>query len=96
MLLVETKIQTEVYSHNQLGYNVTFLESCPSSARGAQGDVYGDKGTAWQVRVESTSFHGPNMVSYKIVTGHTCTPLVVAYLPLSVIDHIPDVKEALK
>ena len=58
--------------------------------------MYGDKGTAWQVRVDSTSFHGPNVVSYKTVTGHTCTRIVVAYLTLSVIDHIPDVKEALK
>ena len=34
MLLTEKKIQTEAYSHNQLGYNVTCLSARPSSSGG--------------------------------------------------------------
>ena len=41
-------------------------------------------------------FHGPKLVSYKIVTGPTQTPLVGMYLPLSTLEHLPDVKEALQ
>ena len=39
MLLTETKILSEVYLHNHLGYNVTCSEARPSSAEGARGDV---------------------------------------------------------
>ena len=39
MLLSETKIQLEAYSHNHLGYDVTFLMARLSSARGDQGGV---------------------------------------------------------
>ena len=33
--------------------------------------------------VESTRYHGPNVVSCEIVTGLSWTPLVGAYLPPS-------------
>ena len=41
-------------------------------------------------------YHGPNMVIYKIVTRITQTQLVDAYLPLSTLEHLPDLEEALK
>ena len=36
------------------------------------------------------------MVSFKIVTGHTQTPLVSMYLPPSMLEHLPDFEEALQ
>ena len=41
-------------------------------------------------------YHGPNVVSCNIVTGLTRTPLVGAYLPLSTLEHLPDLEEALQ
>ena len=36
MILMDTKIQTEAYSHNHLGYDVTCLAVLPPIVRGAQ------------------------------------------------------------
>ena len=46
--------------------------------------------------IESTRYHGTNLVSFKIVTGLTWTPLVGAYLTLSTLEHLYDIKEALQ
>ena len=94
MILTETKIQTKAYNHNQLGYNVTCLVARISSAGGAQGSVglvTREQPDEWGI--ESTRFHGPNVVSCKIVTGRTKTPVVGAYLPPSTLEHLPDVEE---
>ena len=48
----------------------------------------------WQI--ESTHFHGPNVVSYEIINGYTWTPLVNAYLSPLTLDHLPDLKEDLQ
>ena len=76
MLLTKTQIQSEAYSHNHLGYDVTCSVVRSSSAMGDQGGV----GLVTRVRtvrwgIESTRYHGPNVVSFKIVTGITWTPL---------------------
>ena len=39
MLLTKTKIKLEAYSHNRLGYTVTCLTACSSSARENRGGV---------------------------------------------------------
>ena len=72
MLLMETKTQTEAYSHNQLGYNATCLAVLPSSNGGAQvgvGLVTRERTDGWGIK--SMRFHGPNVASYEIVTGYT-------------------------
>ena len=46
--------------------------------------------------IESTRYHGPNVASCEIVTGLTWTPIVRAYLPLSMFEHLPDNEEALQ
>ena len=46
--------------------------------------------------IESTHYHRPNMVSYKLVSGLTWTPLVGAYLPPSTLEHLQDLEETLK
>ena len=82
MLLVETKIQTEEYFHNQLGHGVTCLEVLPPSAGEAQSGVdmvTRERPDRWGI--ESMRFHRPNMVSCKIVIVHTRTPIACVYLP---------------
>ena len=39
---------------------------------------------------ESTRFHGPNMVSFGIVSNSERTPLISAYLSPSTFDHLLD------
>ena len=46
--------------------------------------------------IESTLYHGPNMVSCEHVTRLTPNPLVGAYLPLSTLEHLTDLAEAMK
>ena len=82
MLLTETKIQLEEYSHNRLGYDVTCLAERPSSARGSQGGigmVTRERPIGWGI--QSTLYHGMNVVICKIVTVITQNLLVGAYLP---------------
>ena len=96
MLLTETKIQLEVYSHNRLGYDVTCSAACPSSARldkGGVGLVIRERPVEWGI--DSTRYHGPNVVRCKIATGLTWTLLVRAYLPLLTLNHLPDFEKAL-
>ena len=93
MLLTETKIQTEAYYHNQLGYDVTCSAARPSSARGDQGVVgmvTRKRPNSWDI--ESMRFHRPNVVSSEIMNRHPRTLLVGKYLPRSTLEHLPDVK----
>ena len=46
--------------------------------------------------IESMRYHGPNVVSCEIITGLTRTPLVGAYLPLLIMEHLIDLEEALQ
>ena len=96
MLLTKTKIQSETYLHNRLGYNLTCSAARPSSARGTQGRVgmvTSERPVVW--RIESTLHHRPNVVRCKIVTGLTQTPPVSVYLPPSTLEHLPDLQEDL-
>ena len=73
------------------------LEARPSSARGAQGGVglvTRERPIGWGI--ESTRYQRPNIVSCKIATGITQNPLVGAYLPLSMLEHLTDLEEALQ
>ena len=86
MLLTKMNISTTAYCWIRIGYNMTFLAARPSRTRGFQGSV-GMVTREWPVRwgIESMCSHGPNVVSCKIVTGLTRTPLSEAYLPLSML-----------
>ena len=46
--------------------------------------------------IESKRYHRPNLVSCDILTRITRTPLVGAYLPLSNMEHLPDLEEAMQ
>ena len=45
--------------------------------------------------VESTRFHGPNVVIFELVSGDQRTPLIRAYLLPSTLDSLPDLEEVL-
>ena len=97
MLLTKTKIQSEAYSQNRLGYNVTCLTAHPSSFGVAQGGirlVKRERPVGWGI--ESMRYHRTNMVSCEIVTKLTWTPIVGAYLPPLTLEHLPYLEEALK
>ena len=69
----------------------------PSSAGGYQGGiglVTRERTDGWGI--ESMHFHGSNVVSCKIVTRNTRTPLASAYLPTLTLEHLPYFKEALQ
>ena len=91
MLLTETKIRSEAYSQNFLGYDVTCSAARPSSAGEAQGRVgivTRERTVGWGI--DFTRYHGPNVVSCEIITGLNRTPLVGAYLTPSMLEHLPD------
>ena len=46
--------------------------------------------------IDSTRYHGPNVVICELITGLTYTPLIGAYLPLSTLEHLPNLEEALR
>ena len=39
-------------------------------------------------------FRWPNLVSFKVIRGMYWTPIIVAYLPPSTLDHLPDIDES--
>ena len=97
MLQTDRKIQLEAYSHNCLGYDVTCSASRLSVSGRSQdgvGLVTRERPVGWGI--ESMRYHILNVVSCKIVTGLTCTPLVGAYLYLSTLKHLPDLEENLQ
>ena len=46
--------------------------------------------------IDYTRYHRPNVVICNIVTGLTRTPLIGTYLPLSTLEHLPDLEGALQ
>ena len=97
MLLAEMKIPDPVYCHNCLRYDVFLSEAKFTVAGGDQGGgvrlVLWERTEGWIV--DSTRFHGPNMVSCEVIARYHQTPLIGAYLPLSTLDHLTDLGEAL-
>ena len=97
MILIKTKIYMTAYCQNSLGYEVTRLTSRPTSTRRDQGGVgltTRERPNRWGIY--STRYHETNVVICELVTGLIRTPLVDAYLPLSTLNHMPDLEEALK
>ena len=85
VLLKYLNIPGAVYCHYCLGYDVTW--------GGAVVIVLGEHLEGWIVN--SIRFHGPNVVSCRLVAGYQQTPLIEAYLPLSTLDHLLDLEEVL-
>ena len=53
-----------------------------------------ERPSEWEI--ESMHYHGLNVISCDPITGHTCTPLVGAYLPPSALDQLPDLEDHLR
>ena len=91
MVLTGTNISTSVYCWNWLGCDIVYSLSWPAIARGVQvgvGLVSWDRPMGWSL--ESTRFHGSNMVSCNIIPGTSRTPIVGGYLPPSILFHLPN------
>ena len=58
------------------------------------GLVFMDCLKGWSI--ESKRFHGPNMMSFKIVAGGKRTPFISTYLLLPTMEHLPYLEEDLK
>ena len=50
----------------------------------------GITGTTRGIIFESTRFHRPTVLSCEVIIGNQETPLIWVYLPLSTLDHLPD------
>ena len=76
---------------------MTYSTAHPSSARESQGSielVTRERPVGWWI--DSTHYHGRNVVRCGIIAGLTCTPRVVTYLPPSTLEHLSDLEEALQ
>ena len=90
-ILTETKISTDIYTKNSLGYDVVCTRSEPRS--GGVALITKDQPDGWHF--ESTETYGPNVISTVLVSGTRRTHIVGAYLPPSSLQHLPDLESAL-
>ena len=96
MLLIGTKIHNGMYCQNRLGYGVSRLAATAkegSRGKGAAEIVFRECLKGWMIT--STRFHGSNVVSCELVMDNIWMPVIVAYLPHSMIEHLPDLDESL-
>ena len=96
MILTETNITDQAYCCNILGYHVVCFLVITTASGGAQGGV----GLVFQDRpqvcsLESTRFHGKNLVSYDVVKYKKQNPIIAKSLPPYTLDHLPDLEEGL-
>jgi exonuclease III len=91
VVATETKIPDEVYTKHTLGYEVTCSRALPN--QGGVALITRANPEGWHI--ESTRFHGPNVLSCIINSGDKRMPLIGAYLPASSLDSLPDFEEAL-
>jgi hypothetical protein len=95
-ILTETKIPDNIYTKHCLDYHVVCSQATPGPNGGAQGGIAlctRQQPEGWEI--ESTQFHGPNVLSCLIVTGDTRMPFIGVYLPPSNLTSLPDFEEAL-
>ena len=62
-------------------------------AQGRVGLVIWDQFKVWIL--ESMRFHSPSVVRCEVVTNRKRYPIIGAYLPLSTLEHLSDLEEAL-
>ena len=73
-----------------------FSQAVGTAAEGSQGGVVlvvSDRPEVWSV--ELMRFHGLNVVRCEFLYGGQQTPLIGYYLPLSTLDELPDIEEAM-
>ena len=78
-LLTEVKVTGEAYTRYSHGYNVKASKASSAHCGGValcwrDSDIY---------QVEGTHIHGPNVISFELVTGHRRWLVIGAYIPPS-------------
>jgi hypothetical protein len=90
-VFLETKLTGQIYTRNSSGYFV-ITSNAPSVHQG---------GIAlfWQAnkmyKVKDWCIHGPNVLSFVVVTGSQCFYVVGCYIPPTNLSTLPQVKQAL-
>ena len=96
MVLTETKFSYQAYFHYRMGYNVVCSPAIAKESGGAQGGVrLAVRDQPKGFSVESALFHGPNVVSCKVIGSGKRTLIIGSYLPPSTLYHLPYLEEAL-
>lgn len=90
-ILTETKISNEIYTKQCLGYDI----ACSTADGNSGGVALISKTNPRGWHLESTQFHGPNVLSTIYVTGKKRIPIIGAYLPPTTLDHLTDLDMAL-
>jgi len=90
-ILTETKLTDGVYTRNSSGYQVTATDA-PSAHQGGVALFYRDS-EYWQV--ESVVKHGPNVISFELVSGWRRTPMIGGYIPPNDMTTLPHISAAL-
>ena len=97
MVVTHMMISTTAYCWNFIGYNIVCSTSRTASYGVAQGGV---DLVLWEWppgrSLESTRFHGPNVVSCEVFRGTSRTPIIGSYLPPTMLDHLPNVEDTLE
>jgi len=76
-ILTETKLTDGIYTRSSAGYSVVATDA-PSKHQGGIALFYRES-EYWQV--ESIVKHGPNVISFELVSGSRRTPIVGGYIP---------------
>ena len=96
MVLTDTNITEQYFCHRSLGYNVVCLPISITSVESTKGRVrlfFCDQLQGWSV--ESTRFHGTNVVSCEVVTNIKRTVIIGVYLPPYTLEHLIDLEDSL-
>ena len=96
MILTETNINDQAHFRNMMGYDVILSKATTTAdgdAKGGVGMIIREKPQVWNIN--STRFHGPNMVSCKVIYSNNIMPLIREYLPPSTLDYLTDLEETL-
>jgi hypothetical protein len=86
-LLTEAKLMDGIYTRFSSGCHVVATDAC-SHSQGGVALFYRELDC---LQVESVCKHGPNVISFELVTGRRHTPIVGAHIPpadLETIEHI--------
>lgn len=90
-ILTETKLTDGIYTRNSSGYQVVATDA-PSKHQGGIALFYRES-EYWQV--ESLVKHGPNVISFELVSGRRRTPMIGGYIPPDDLTTLPHISAAL-
>jgi exonuclease III len=92
LTVVKIPAATPIHTRSAYGYTV-FVSYSTVQSQGGIALVL--RSTSSKRTIESSKWHGPNIISCLLVTGNKSTPLIGAYLPPSHLDNLPHLMEAL-